>query len=156
MSVIAAVGLNPTSSLAVPIRRNRGYAVRSIDAMAPGPSVPPYSMPIRTLSKTRPEALIPKGPWWLKPVWALSWLDPNFTYGGGSATIGTLHRVIVERRKWLTEEPFQLSYALSRLTPGTNLLAFSACVGYLLRRTPGAFGALLARGRFRARAWRLA
>jgi hypothetical protein len=76
MSVIAAVGLNRTSSLAVTIRRNRGYAVRSIDAMAPGPSVPRYSMPIRTLSKTRPEALMPKGPWWLKPVWALSWLDP--------------------------------------------------------------------------------
>jgi len=30
MSLIAAVGLNPTSSLAVTIRRNRGYAVRSI------------------------------------------------------------------------------------------------------------------------------
>ena len=74
MSVIAAVGLNPTSSLAVTIRRNLGYAVRSIDAMAPGPSAPPYSMPIRTLSKTRPEALMPKGPWW--PVWALSWRDP--------------------------------------------------------------------------------
>src|SRR5438552_1793233 len=43
MSLIAAVGLNPTSSLAVTIRRNRGYAVRSIDAMAPGPSVPPDS-----------------------------------------------------------------------------------------------------------------
>jgi len=45
MSVIAAVGLNPTSSLAVTIRRNRGYAVRSIDAMAPGPSVPPTPCP---------------------------------------------------------------------------------------------------------------
>jgi hypothetical protein len=65
MSVIAAVGLNRTSSLAVTIRRNRGYAVRSIGAMAPGPSVPPYSMPIRTLSKTRPEAVMREGPWWL-------------------------------------------------------------------------------------------
>jgi chromate transporter len=61
----------------------------------------------------------------------------NFTYGDGSATIATLHRDIVERCRWLAEEPFQLSYAPSRLTPGTNLLAFSACVGYLLRRTPG-------------------
>jgi chromate transporter len=71
-------------------------------------------------------------------------LKGNFTYGGGSATITTLHHDIVERRQWLTEEPFQLSYALSRLTPGTNLLAFSACVGYLLRRIPGALVALLA------------
>jgi chromate transporter len=68
----------------------------------------------------------------------------NFTYGGGSATIATLHREIVERRRWLAEEPFQLSFALSRLTPGTNLLAFCACVGYLLRRTPGAVVALVA------------
>jgi chromate transporter len=68
----------------------------------------------------------------------------NFTYGGGSATIATLHREIVERRGWLPEKPFQLSFALSRLTPGTNLLAFSACIGYLLRRMPGAVVALLA------------
>lgn len=65
-------------------------------------------------------------------------------YGGGSATIATLHREIVERRKWLAERPFQLSYALSRLTPGTDLLAFGAYIGYLLRRIAGAFVALLA------------
>lgn len=68
----------------------------------------------------------------------------NFTYGGGSATIATLHRDLVERREWVTEEPFQLSYALSRLTPGTNLLAFEACIGYVLRRKRGALIALLA------------
>ncbi len=33
---------------------------------------------------------------------------------------------------------------LSRLTPGTNLLAFNACIGYLLRRVPGALVALVA------------
>ena len=68
----------------------------------------------------------------------------NFTYGGGSATIGTIHAEIVAKRRWLSEEPFQLSYALSRLTPGTNLLAFTACIGYLLRRLPGAVVTLLA------------
>jgi chromate transporter len=68
----------------------------------------------------------------------------NFTYGGGSATIGTIHDEIVAKRRWLDEEPFQLSYALSRLTPGTNLLAFTACIGYLLRRLPGAVVTLLA------------
>ena len=68
----------------------------------------------------------------------------NVIYGGGSATIATLHREIIERRKWLPEAPFQLSFAISRLTPGTNLLAFDACIGYLLRRIPGAVVALLA------------
>jgi chromate transporter len=80
----------------------------------------------------------------LKDLGAALVLKGNFTYGGGSATIATLHRDLVERRHWLTEEPFQLSFALSRLTPGTNLLAFIACVGYLLRRMPGALVALLA------------
>ena len=53
MSLIAAVGLNPTSSLAVTIRRNRGYAVRSIDAMAPSRSVLAYSR--ANAIKTGPE-----------------------------------------------------------------------------------------------------
>jgi len=37
-----------------------------------------------------------------------------------------------------------LSYALSRLTPGTNLLAFCTAVGWLLRRWAGALICLLA------------
>jgi chromate transporter len=68
----------------------------------------------------------------------------NFTYGGGSATIATLYNDLVERRRWLKDAPFQLSYALSRLTPGTNLLGFIACIGYMLRRMPGMLVALLA------------
>jgi chromate transporter len=68
----------------------------------------------------------------------------NVTYGGGSATIATLYSDLVERRGWLEDAPFQLSYALSRLTPGTNLLGFIACIGYLLRGTPGMLVALLA------------
>lgn len=44
-------------------------------------------------------------------------LKANFTYGGGSATIATLHDDLVDRRRWVKEEPFALSYALSRLTP---------------------------------------
>jgi chromate transporter len=68
----------------------------------------------------------------------------NFTYGGGSATIATLYGDLVERRRWLKEAPFALAYALSRLTPGTNLLGFIACIGYLLRRTPGTLVALIA------------
>jgi len=68
----------------------------------------------------------------------------NLTFGGGSATIAILHEEIVERRRWLGEDPFQLSFALSRLTPGTNLLAFGAAIGWLLRGTKGALVALVA------------
>jgi len=68
----------------------------------------------------------------------------NFTLGGGSATICVLHRELVDKRKWLSQEHFDLSFALSRVTPGTNLLAFSTGVGWLLRRFPGALVSLLA------------
>lgn len=65
------------------------------------------------------------------------------TFGGGSATIATLHREIITKRDWVTQRQFDLSFALSRLTPGTNLLAFSTAIGWLLRGWPGAFLALL-------------
>lgn len=68
----------------------------------------------------------------------------NTTWGGGSATIGALHDQIVAKRGWLDELTFQLAYALSRLTPGTNLLAFCTAAGWSTRRWAGAVVALLA------------
>ncbi len=68
----------------------------------------------------------------------------NMTFGGGSATIATLHREIITKRDWVTQRQFDLSYALSRLTPGTNLLAFSTAIGWLVRGWPGALVVLLA------------
>ena len=68
----------------------------------------------------------------------------NTTFGGGSATIAVLKEQIVDRRAWITPEEFQLDYALSRLTPGTNLLAFCTAAGWTARRWSGAIVALLA------------
>lgn len=68
----------------------------------------------------------------------------NFTLGGGSATIAVLHRELLNKRRWVTDDSFALCFALARLTPGTNLLAFCTGVGWLLRRLPGAVVALLA------------
>jgi chromate transporter len=68
----------------------------------------------------------------------------NLTLGGGSATAATMHRELVEKRHWLTDDQFTLSFALGRVTPGTNLLAFSTGFGYVLRGLPGAIVALLA------------
>lgn len=65
----------------------------------------------------------------------------NITFGGGSATIAVLHREIVVKRRWVSEETFGLCYALSRVTPGTNLLAFETGVGWTVR---GWFGAIIA------------
>lgn len=66
------------------------------------------------------------------------------TFGGGSATIATLHREIIAKRNWVTQRQFDLSYALSRLTPGTNLLAFSTAIGWLVSGWRGALVVLLA------------
>jgi len=68
----------------------------------------------------------------------------NITFGGGSATIAVLHREIVSKRRWISEEIFALCYALSRVTPGTNLLAFETGVGWVIRGWLGALVSLVA------------
>jgi chromate transporter len=68
----------------------------------------------------------------------------NFTLGGGSATTAVIHGEIVDKRRWVSEEQFALSFALGRLTPGTNLLAFCVGIGWILRSWAGAIVALLA------------
>ena len=68
----------------------------------------------------------------------------NTTFGGGSATIAVLRQHLVTRHAWLDDTAFDLGYALSRLTPGTNLLAFCTAAGWTARRWPGALIALLA------------
>lgn len=67
----------------------------------------------------------------------------NLTFGGGSATIATLHGEIIERRSWISQHRFDLAYALSRLTPGTNLIAFSTAIGWMFRGWAGAIITLL-------------
>jgi chromate transporter len=68
----------------------------------------------------------------------------NLTLGGGSATTAVIHGEIVSRRRWVSEEQFALSFAMGRLTPGTNLLAFCVGIGWMLRRWSGAIVVLLA------------
>ena len=70
--------------------------------------------------------------------------DANLTWGGGTATAETLRREIVERRQHVGENDFRLAYAASRLTPGTNLLALCAALGWRMRGVDGAFVALFA------------
>ena len=68
----------------------------------------------------------------------------NLTFGGGSATIAVLQHEIEAKRPWITRDQFRLCYGLSRLTPGTNLLAFCTAAGWLMRGWSGAAAALVA------------
>ena len=67
----------------------------------------------------------------------------NTTFGGGNPTIAVLQREFY-RRNWLTPEQFGIAFALGRVTPGTNLLAFCAAAGYYILGLTGAIAAVLA------------
>lgn len=66
--------------------------------------------------------------------------DVNRTVGGGFAAIELMRRAFTESG-WLDDARHGLLVAVSRFTPGTNLLAYCAGVGWL---THGALGALVA------------
>jgi len=68
----------------------------------------------------------------------------NTTFGGGYVTIGMLGRELVDTRRWISSEKFDLAFALARVTPGTNLIAFCAAIGALICGVAGAIGAVLA------------
>lgn len=68
----------------------------------------------------------------------------NLTFGGGSATVAVLREEIITGRQWMSALRVDLSFALSRITPGTNLLAFGTAVGWQLRGWSGALVALTA------------
>ena len=68
----------------------------------------------------------------------------SFTFGGGTSTVAALERELVDKRDWLERSRFRLAYALSRITPGTSVLATCTAVGWSLRGWSGAIAALLA------------
>jgi chromate transporter len=58
--------------------------------------------------------------------------------------MAAMHTEMVARRKWLTPEKYAVSYALARITPGTNMLAFCAGTAWELLGWPGAIAGVLA------------
>lgn len=68
----------------------------------------------------------------------------NLTFGGGDPTMAALHHELVDSRGWLTGERYGLLFALARITPGTNVLAFCAGAGWDLSRFAGAVAAIVA------------
>jgi chromate transporter len=70
-------------------------------------------------------------------------LDVNRTVGGGHASIELLRRPSTARG-WLDAPSHGLLIAVSRLTPGTNILAYCVLLGWRFHRIPGALAALAA------------
>jgi chromate transporter len=68
----------------------------------------------------------------------------NFTVGGGGPAVAMLLREMVYKRRWMSDSGYAMCFALARVTPGTNMLAFYTATGWLLKRWRGAIAALLA------------
>ena len=77
---------------------------------------------------------------------SLAWLiarDSSLTFGGGTPTAEALRRTL-GKRGWLSADEHRRLFAISRLTPGTNLLAYCTAVGWHVRGSIGALAAWLA------------
>lgn len=68
----------------------------------------------------------------------------NTTFGGGFVTMIVIGRDFIERRGWLQQSEFDMAFALARITPGTNIVAFCAAIGSILRGWSGAILAVFA------------
>ena len=67
---------------------------------------------------------------------ALFFRSGSLTLGGGSSIQAVLLRELVEQRGWLSAAEFGLIYGLARFTPGTNVLACTAALGWRLGGCP--------------------
>ena len=63
-------------------------------------------------------------------------------FGGASALLPELHRVVVEQRQWMDERTFAQLFAIAQAAPGPNLLVFSL-IGWQVAGVAGAVAATL-------------
>jgi len=63
------------------------------------------------------------------------------SFGGGLS--GWMHREVVEKRAWLSEESFLAGLALAQVLPGPNSANLALYIGQQLRGWPGAAAAAL-------------
>ncbi len=73
----------------------------------------------------------------------LTWLRIGaFSFGGGAATLFLMRREFVQRRRWLTGDQYNEAFALSKLTPGTNIIAQSIVMGKMMAGMGGVVATL--------------
>src|SRR6185295_16978919 len=53
-----------------------------------------------------------------------------FGFGGPVALVGFMHRDLVEKRGWLTEDTYKLSLALAQIMPGPLAAQVAIAIGY--------------------------
>ncbi len=67
----------------------------------------------------------------------------TFTFGGGMAMLPVIHKEIVDRRKWISEEEIIDVFAISQSMPGVIAINASIYVGYRVSGFAGAVSASL-------------
>lgn len=76
------------------------------------------------------------------PVWGRIGV---LSFGGPAAQIALMHRIVVEERKWLTEQQFLNALNFCMLLPGPEAMQLATYAGW---RTHGLVGGLIAGGLF--------
>ena len=61
-------------------------------------------------------------------------------FGGGMSLWS--HRIIVERRQWMTSESFVTGFTVARLFPGPNQINMSVYIGSIFQGLPGSLAAV--------------
>lgn len=89
----------------------------------------------------RPDHSSPPAPATLSALLGLFLKLGMASFGGGLP--GWMHREVVERRRWMTEESFLAGLALGQVLPGPNSVNLALHIGMQLRGIPGALMALL-------------
>ncbi len=66
------------------------------------------------------------------------WLKLGFiSFGGPAGQIAIMHRELVERRRWVSEERFLHALNYCMLLPGPEAQQLAVYIGWLLHRVPG-------------------
>ncbi len=58
------------------------------------------------------------------------------SFGGGTSTLLLIHQACI-KKGWLEEDEFVRDWAMVQISPGINLVKFTALIGYRLLRWPG-------------------
>src|ERR1043166_2953462 len=77
-------------------------------------------------------------PWRLIWIWTVIGIQ---SFGGGSATLYLIRRVIVEQHEWVTDQEFTRYWGICQIAPGINILGLVILIGF---HVSGAVGAALA------------
>lgn len=66
----------------------------------------------------------------------------SFTFGGGFAMIPIIQREVVDKQKWLSDQEFVDTIAITQAAPGPVAVNSAVFIGYRLSGIPGAVAAL--------------